>query len=195
MGRMPWSKAMRGDGFWETISNLITHIDYVTAAVYERFFKANVKLPAFGLYNICEPVPNPENRVVLTTERDRLGQNRVQLRWRLGASDRRTLRRSQEIIGTELGRADLGRLMVGLDEGDTSWPSPLDPGGHHMGTTRMHVDPQQGVVTENCQVHGISNLFIAGSSVFPTYGYSQPTLTIVALAVRLADHVKRVLKR
>jgi choline dehydrogenase-like flavoprotein len=62
-----------------------------------------------------------------------------------------------------------------------------------MGTTRMHIDPQQGVVDENCRVHGISNLFIAGSSVFPTGGYANPTLTIIALAIRLADHLKQVM--
>jgi choline dehydrogenase-like flavoprotein len=195
MMRMPWSKVMRGHGFWKTLSNVIIHIDYVTAAAYEQFFKGYVQRPFFNLYNICEPMPNPESRVVLSTERDRLGQNRVQLRWRLSARDKRTIRRSQEIIGTELGRAGLGRLMVALDDDDTSWPSSLDHGGHHMGTTRMHLDPRKGVVNENCQVHGISNLFITGSSVFPTYGYSQPTLTIVALAVRLADHLKGLLLR
>jgi choline dehydrogenase-like flavoprotein len=66
-------------------------------------------------------------------------------------------------------------------------------GWHQMGTTRMHRSPKQGVVNENCQVHGISNLFIAGSSVFPTSGNAGPTLTIVALAIRLADHVKRLM--
>jgi choline dehydrogenase-like flavoprotein len=62
-----------------------------------------------------------------------------------------------------------------------------------MGTTRMHIDPKQGVVDENCRVHGISNLFIAGSSIFPTGGYANPTLTIIALALRLADRVKQVM--
>jgi len=57
----------------------------------------------------------------------------------------------------------------------------------------MHTDPRQGVVDENCRVHGVSNLFIAGSSVFPTVGYANPVLTLVALALRLADHVKGLL--
>lgn len=60
-----------------------------------------------------------------------------------------------------------------------------------MGTTRMHIDPQKGVVDENCRVHGISNLYIAGPSVFPTSGYANPVLTTVALSVRLADHIKQ----
>jgi choline dehydrogenase-like flavoprotein len=67
-------------------------------------------------------------------------------------------------------------------------------GKHHMGTTRMHVDPKQGVVDPDCRVHGVGNLFIAGSSVFPTGGYANPTLTIVALAIRLADHLKSAFK-
>ncbi len=70
-----------------------------------------------------------------------------------------------------------------------------EAGLHHMGTTRMHVDPRQGVVDENSQVHGTSNLFIAGSSVFPSGGYANPTLTIVALALRLGDHLKRVVSK
>jgi choline dehydrogenase-like flavoprotein len=65
---------------------------------------------------------------------------------------------------------------------------------HHIGTTRMHGDPKLGVVNADCQVHGISNLYIAGSSVFPTSGTAAPTLTIVALALRLADHIKHILK-
>jgi choline dehydrogenase-like flavoprotein len=63
---------------------------------------------------------------------------------------------------------------------------------HHMGATRMHVDPELGVVDENSRVHGTSNLYVTGSSVFPSGGYANPTLTIVALAARLADHLKRV---
>jgi choline dehydrogenase-like flavoprotein len=66
---------------------------------------------------------------------------------------------------------------------------------HHMGTTRMHDDPKAGVVDSTARVHGVANLFVAGSSVFPTGGYINPTLTIVALSMRLADHVKRVASR
>ncbi|MEP6916320.1 MAG: GMC family oxidoreductase, partial [Acidobacteriota bacterium] len=70
------------------------------------------------------------------------------------------------------------------------WPDAIAPAGHHMGTTRMNSNPAQGVVDENCRVHGTSNLFVAGSAVFPTAGWAPPTLTIVALALRLADYIK-----
>ena len=75
--------------------------------------------------------------------------------------------------------------------GDEHPPALFEGNFHHLGATRMHEDPKQGVVDADCRVHGIHNLYIAGSSVFPTYGASNPTLTILALALRLADHLKQ----
>jgi choline dehydrogenase-like flavoprotein len=103
-------------------------------------------------------------------------------------------RRTLEIVGAEFGRTGLGRLKIVLSDDDTLWPADTSGGFHHIGTTRMHNNPQQGVVDHNCQVHGISNLFIAGSSVFPTSGSGTPTLTLTALALRLADHLKEKMK-
>jgi choline dehydrogenase-like flavoprotein len=94
----------------------------------------------------------------------------------------------QEILDDELRSRGLGRVEQKL--GDES-PASLFLGSfHHMGTTRMHGSPRRGVVDPNCQVHGVKNLFVAGSSVFPTSGFANPTLTIVALSLRLADHIK-----
>jgi choline dehydrogenase-like flavoprotein len=143
----------------------------------------------FQLNHMTEQAPNPSSRVTLATECDALGQPRLRLNWQMSAVDIRSIRRAQEIIDEELRFAGLGRLQIDLTD-DT--PSPdLHGGRHHMGTTRMHVDPKKGVVNEHCRIHGISNLFIAGPSVFPTGGYANPTLTTVALAVRLADYVKQ----
>jgi len=72
--------------------------------------------------------------------------------------------------------------------------SVMDWGNHHMGTTRMHVDPKKGVVDANSKVHGISNVYIAGSSIFPTYSASNPTMNSIALTLRLADHLRGVIK-
>jgi len=99
--------------------------------------------------------------------------------------------RSQEILDSELRRSGLGRLFLEINEETAS--EKIKGGWHHMGTTRMHNDPRKGVVDENCRVHGISNLFIAGPSVFPTSGYANPSLTIVALAVKLSDHIKELM--
>jgi choline dehydrogenase-like flavoprotein len=137
-----------------------------------------------------EQAPNPESRVTLGTGLDALGRRRVRLDWRLAALDRRSMRRALAILGEEVARAGLGRWEAGLDGDDLRWPVPPFGGHHHMGTTRMHPDPRRGVVDEHGRVHGTTNLYVAGPSVFPTVGYATPMLTIVALALRLADHVQ-----
>jgi len=192
-------RALRGrdlpDDFLKHLWNVIADIDEVTTAAYRQWHKKGARpIELLSLYNLTEQAPNPDSRVTLSNERDALGTNRVRLNWQLSAIDTRSIRRAHEIIGQELGRAGLGRFKITLDEDDSTPPSLLIGGNHHMGTTRMHVDPKKGVVNENSQVHGISNLFIAGSSVFPTSGYAHPTLTIVALAVRLADYVKGLMR-
>jgi choline dehydrogenase-like flavoprotein len=93
-------------------------------------------------------------------------------------------------LGAEVGHAGLGRLLLLIDEDEESWPDDLSGGYHLMGTTRMSADPRTGVVDADCRVHGMDNLYVAGSSVFADGGSGTPTLTIVALALRLADHLK-----
>ena len=100
-----------------------------------------------------------------------------------------------QYLASELGRLGLGEIHLAgwLDSSERDWPADLIGGPHHMGTTRMSNDPRQGVVDRNCRLHDSRNLFVAGGSVFPTSGYANPTLTLIALAVRLADHLKREL--
>jgi len=140
--------------------------------------------------NVLEQAPNPESRIVLGSDRDQLGCPRVVLRWRLTAIDKRTAHRAHQILGEDLARAGVGSLRSALGKDSDPWPSTLRGARHHIGTTRMHADPHRGVVDADCRVHGIANLYIAGSSVFPTSGSANPTLTIVALALRLAEHVR-----
>jgi choline dehydrogenase-like flavoprotein len=144
--------------------------------------------------NVMEQAPNPESRVVLSRERDALGCLRVALRWRTSPIDKRAARRAHEIFGEELWRAGAGRLQSSLEGEDKPWPTRLRGARHHMGTTRMHSDPRRGVVNADCRVHGIGNLYVAGSSVFPTSGAANPTLTIVALALRLAGHLNQLFR-
>jgi choline dehydrogenase-like flavoprotein len=132
--------------------------------------------------------------VVLTREKDRLGCPRVALHWRLTALDKRTMHRAHAIFAEDIARAGLGRFESALGAEDGPWPSALRGARHHMGTTRMHRDPRRGVVDADCRVHGVDNLYVAGSSVFPTSGSANPTLTIVALALRLAEHVRTTLR-
>ena len=141
-----------------------------------------------------EQLPNPESRITLSEIKDGLGMQAVKINWQLLRQDKRGMAEGHRLLGIELGRANLGRYQtfVPLDEKDT-WPDDMIANGHCMGTTRMHADERLGVVDENCRVHGMKNLYIAGSSVFPTGGAFNPTFTIVALALRLADYVKNEL--
>lgn len=142
-----------------------------------------------GIGGAGEQQPNKDSRVTLSDRRDALGLPVARLEWRLTAADKTSLLRNLRALGAEFAAAGLGRLHVTLPPGDV-WPSDLTGGNHHMGTTRMAADPRQGVVDANCRVHGIANLHVAGSSVFPTSGAANPTLTLVALALRLADHLR-----
>ena len=135
--------------------------------------------------------PNPDSRVTLSDERDRLGLRRAVLDWRLAERDARSMRRSVEVFCEEVAGSMLGRCRIQLDP-EEPW-SGMAGGDHHIGTTRMSADPATGVVDADCRVHGVSNLWVAGSSVFATCGMSNPTLTIVALALRLAGTLEREL--
>jgi choline dehydrogenase-like flavoprotein len=140
-----------------------------------------------------EQSPDRDNRLTLGTRTDALGRRRLNLRLDWSEADQQNLLRGMRLFGAEIERAGIGRFDPWLE-----FKGPLRPrfgGMHHpMGGTRMHVDPEQGVVDENCRVHGIANLYVAGSSVFPTsLGYVNPTLTVVALSTRLADHLRYTL--
>ena len=136
------------------------------------------------------PVPNPDSRVLLGRERDPLGRPKVVLDWRLTSFDKRSVRRAVELLGAEVARLGIGRLRSFVDDDDTSWPEDLEGANHHVGTTRMSDDPAQGVVNRHGRVHGIDNLYLAGSSIFPFPGIGTPTFMIVALAMRLAAHLR-----
>jgi choline dehydrogenase-like flavoprotein len=149
-----------------------------------------------------EQAPDPENRVVLSDRKDRFGNSLPKLVWKMNPIDLLTAREGLRIFANELGANDLGRVKSLRDNFERHSPEPPDFGTgcltlwhHHMGGTRMHADPRRGVVDSDCKVHGVANLYIAGSSVFPTSGFANPTLTIVALATRLADEVKARLTR
>lgn len=146
----------------------------------------------FGLSTQQEQTPNPRSRVTLSEETDALGMRRVELDWQLTELDRRSMRQFYKVLGQEMGRSGIGRVKI-LDwlRGDgSSWPDFLSGMWHHMGTTRMHEDPSRGVVDPNCKVHGLGNLYVAGSGPFPTSGVANPTLTLIALTLRLSDHLK-----
>jgi choline dehydrogenase-like flavoprotein len=150
--------------------------------------RATRRYEAFELLINLEQAPDPDNRVTLGDARDRFGLPVPAIHWRWRAIDQHGLVRVHAILAEEIERRGLGRVEAGPE-------APPDPNAHHhMGTTRMHRDPRRGVVDEHARVHGMANLFVAGSSVFPTSGFANPTLTIVALALRLAEHLDKQLR-
>ena len=151
---------------------------------------------AFELTIRLEQAPNPKSRVTLCSETDELGVPRAALNWEFTALEKKSILKIYEIIGQQVGAAGIGRVKLKddiLDGDEKAVPASTSGGWHHMGTTRMNNDPKSGVVDMNCKIHGIDNLFIAGSSCFPTGAGVNPTLTIVAMAIRLADHIKEKL--
>jgi choline dehydrogenase-like flavoprotein len=140
------------------------------------------------VYARAEQSPDPDSRVALGRKRDRFGVPRPVLFWRLNDRDLHSIDASVEVVAQALGAAGVGRVRV-----NPGYRKTITGGQHHMGTTRMGADPATSVVDRDGLVHGTDALYVAGSSVFPTVGFANPTLTICALAARLADHLESTL--
>ena len=172
-----------GSDVWRVLSG----IEGVAEDAYQKATHGSIPISMFNVQCLGQQAPNPDSRITLGERRDALGLPEARLDLRLSEIDKRSITRTWQIFVQELGKAGLGRAQVDFDD----WPEQPFYGYHHMGTTRMAVDAKRGVVDPDCRVHGVGNLYVAGSSVFPTSGSANPTLTIVALALRLADHIKR----
>lgn len=144
----------------------------------------------FAITAMGEQAPNPSSRITLATRRDRYGIPLPVLEWRLSEHDHESLRRSGDLLGRALNDAGIGEF-VPTWAGPQGYSPVLTGGWHHMGTTRMSDRPADGVVDSDARVHGVPNLYIAGSSVFPTGGFANPTLSLVALATRLGRYLAR----
>lgn len=149
----------------------------------------------YELNNYVQQVPNPNSRVTLSSQRDALGRNLSTLDWRLLPIDKEGIVKAHKLITEEVGRSEFGRMFIEMPDDEDKILDGAAGGNHHMGTTRMDKDPNFGVTDENAKVHFVDNLYVAGSSLFPTGGWSNPTLTIVATSIRLADHLYGKLRR
>jgi len=173
------------------LPTILRDVGAVAHAVEAHFLRPARLLRARRLITIIEPDPNPDSRVTLSTECDALGLPRAIVDWRLGPHTERSLRRVQQLVAAELARRGLGELVLTEDDPDEK----ILGAWHHMGTTRMSDNPATGVVNADCRIHGMNNLYITGSSIFPTVSSDMPTVMIVALALRLADHLRDQLTR
>jgi choline dehydrogenase-like flavoprotein len=160
---------------------------YRVYAWLKRRIRRTVSASHLTVINFCEQAPNPESRVYLSDKSDALGLRTLILDWRIGDEEARSIRRLHEVLDQAAKSAGIGMLEANSQDISTV---RFTDASHHIGTLRMSRDPKTGVVDEHCKVHGIENLFVAGSAVFPTAGHANPTLTIVALALRLADRLQ-----
>ena len=202
-GRLPEDLANRTLAILEDISG-------ISESIWRKFWlHRQVNRPPSELYLnvVLNAKPNPDSRVTLGPDRDALGMPRLQLNWQLSADDERSMALLAQRVAGEITRLDYGRvrLYAALQDPTGGWARAGNLAGHgiatdapemkiswhHIGTTRMAASPSDGVVDDNCRVHSTANLYVAGSSVFPTAGNANPTLTIVALALRLGDHLKQ----
>ena len=182
-------------GKWHLLRVMYERLRYKTPILpgfgrggWSRLSNNDKKYHRLELMAIVEQSPNPENRVSLIDEIDELGCQKIKLHYTWSQTDVESILRAQKVISTALSNCGLGRYEPSSMDAEsirTLW------GLHHMtGTTRMSDDPKDGVVDKNCKVHGVENLYVASSAIFPTGGYANPTLTILAFAIRIADELK-----
>lgn len=196
----PWDavkRVLRGRGGWQDARIMLADTRLLLAGARRRLIDG-VGLPHrlthVEVRAIVEQAPDPDSRVQLSTRTDPVGMPLPQVDWRISEHEDRTVRRAASLLVGEFARLGLPAPEVtpGVRAGGTD-PLPLTDSAHPGGTTRMSADPRHGVVDQHCRVHGVDNLYIAGSSVFPTNGHINPTLSVIALAVRLADNLRTVL--
>ncbi len=183
-----------GGSFLDDIGKLLAHPVVSVRLMLGDWLRPNILRRGIQFRAMVEPLPDPESRVTLSQELDQLGMRRARVDWRLSPLVNHTFDRNLGILAEEFERAGIAKVRLDLGQ-DWSEPRVVRPSGHHMGTTRMHDSSSHGVVDRNCLVHGMHNLFIAGSSVFPTAGAHVPTMTVVALSLRLAEHIVKKIQQ
>ena len=190
-------------GSLTTVEDPVSLDDAGTAAVVATAQALGVDAGSAHAYTLgvgMELLPDPDRRLTLSGERDGLGMPRPALNVTVSDADFLLYRKVLREMGRQLLASKLGMLKLNYRDHD-GWMHGMTKdkqalagwGNHHLGTTRMSADPKSGVVDADSKVHGVENLFVAGSSVFPTYGASNPTMNLLALTLRLADHLKAVL--
>lgn len=187
-----------GRGLWKTHRRLGRRVKQLMGPLAPWWNARSGKMD-LALVIRAEQSPNPDSRLTLDRKTDSTGMPRIRLDWRLRDQDVETMSALVDAFGREADRLGLGRVVKSdwLEAEPLRWVSdplvsahPLG-GYHHMGTTRMADDPKRGVTDQWGRVHGIENLYVAGSSLFPTGGWANPTLTILALTLRTADYLAR----
>ncbi|MBL8861682.1 MAG: GMC family oxidoreductase [Planctomycetes bacterium] len=171
--------------------SVVLHAPSVVRYAWFRLGRRRPAVRRVRLRHFLEMRPDDSNRIELAERGDAHGVPLPRVRHACGELDRRSLVELWRALRTELAANGLGELEGDLEHADP-WPIDQDA-SHHMGATRMSADPRLGVVDPQLRLHGARNVWIAGASVFPTSGCANPTLTIVALSIRLARRLSQAL--
>jgi choline dehydrogenase-like flavoprotein len=179
------------DNLWDDVKVVSSNPGRLVHGLWRQFIERRPPIKSAELYCLVEQCPNPNSRVMLSDKKDKLGMPISRVDWRISEQEVRTVQRFGELIAGEFKRLRMPpiTLYTTPSHSENSRLTFVDR-AHPIGTTRMSINPRMGVTDQNCEVHGVKRLFIAGSSVFPTSSHANPTLAIVALAVRLADYLK-----
>jgi choline dehydrogenase-like flavoprotein len=207
-----YSKRLHGDEHGN-LTSWLRHVGNVVTAPFDAFgfawhmlrhrklaerkFPSIIVTSKANLYSVdfhAEQQPNAASRVTLDSARDALQMPRLSIDWRYSAGDVDTVQRAIGLLAAEFTRTGVGQLDYPTDSVESEMTRYGAYGGHHIGTARMGTDPRSSVVDPDCQVHGIANLFLASAATFPTSSQANPTLTVVALALRLAAHLQALLQ-
>jgi choline dehydrogenase-like flavoprotein len=170
--------------YYLTPKEIMPQFLYKPYALLKQAVRKRRSIQSLSVINYCEQVPDPESRVTLGTDTDALGMRKLRLHWRVGEEVRQSVARLHDVLAKLVQVHGVGELHSDAAE---LRDVRFSDASHHIGTTRMSNTPDSGVVDSNCRVHGVDNLYVCGSSVFPTGGYANPTLTIVALTLRLGE--------
>ena len=182
------------DDFGTHLLNFINDIDMVAEAVSRKAFDTKLfdyadEKTVYQIPMMVEQTPNRNNRIKLGKNKDVYGIPKIDIEWEVTNEDKERAYKTLNIFANEIGALGLGRIRVLQERDERIWGDQLGFGHHHMGTTRMGFNEREGVVDSNLKVFGTNNLFVSGSSVFPTGGHVPPTLTIVSLSIRLARYL------
>ncbi len=179
---------------WRKLFHVATHPSAMISPTWHFLVRGRSFTPKarFRIGITSEQEPNPESRITLSQRIDPLGMRRTNVHWQPTDLTRHSLLQFAQLLSEQFQRAGIGEIELDpwMKDNGARWKEHITDQFHHMGTTRMADSPKAGVVDRNCCVHGVENLYIGSSAVFPTSGHSNPTLTIIALCLRMADQMK-----
>jgi len=184
------------DNFGTHLTNILKDLDLIVDKISRKkfdkpLFDESDEFHGFQILAMMEQTPNRKNRVRLGLQRDKFNSRKIIIEYEISQNDKKMAWASLNTIANEIGAESLGRVRLLKEEDDRIWSSQLGFASHHVGTTRMSDTERTGVVDSDQKVFGTKNFYISGSSVFTTASHVRPTLTIVALSIRLAEHIKR----